>query len=101
MKRSILAMSAAVCLACVGGASAAEYQTHMVDLHHGFAMVAFVGHTPAEYAQAQRAAKMWEARRMLGLGPQTVTARAFDHTVVAQENLPTVTEDAIAEVQTQ
>jgi len=101
MKRSVLAMCAAVCLGCVGGASAAEYQTHMVDLHHGYAMVAFVGHTPAGYAQAQRAAKMWEARRVLGLGPQTITARAFDHTVLAQQGLPTVREDAIAEVHTQ
>jgi hypothetical protein len=73
----------------------------MVNLHHGFALVAFIGHTPAEYAQAQRAAKMWEARRELGLGPQTITAQAFDHTDVAQLNLPTGSEDAIAQVHTQ
>jgi hypothetical protein len=94
-------MSAAVCLACIGSASAAQYETHMVDLHHGFTMVAFVGHTPEAYAQAQRAAKMWEARRVLGLGPQTITARAFDHAEMAQLRLPSGNEDAVAEVHTQ
>lgn len=78
MKRLIIATTALFGLACVGSASAAQYETYVTDLNFGYELVAFVGHTPAEFAKAQRAANRWESQRHLGLGPQTIAAIAVD-----------------------
>ncbi|OOG59345.1 hypothetical protein B0E48_00445 [Rhodanobacter sp. C03] len=74
----MIATTALFGLACVGSASAAQYETYVTDLHIGYELVAFVGHTPAEFAKAQRAASSWEGRRHVGLGPQTIAAVAVD-----------------------
>ncbi len=47
-------------------------------LNFGYRLMVFVGHTPAQYANAQRAAGNWEERRHVGLGPQTIAAVAVD-----------------------
>lgn len=78
MKRLIIASAVALGLACVGSASAAQYETYTTDLHYGYELVVFVGHTPAEFAKAQLAANRWEGQRHLGLGPQTIAAVAVD-----------------------
>lgn len=78
MKRLIIVTATALGLACAGGASAAQYETYTTDLHYGYELMVFVGHTPAEFAQAQRAANRWEGQRHLGLGPQTIAAVAVD-----------------------
>lgn len=79
MKRLIIAATVALGFVCVSNANAAKYETVTTDLRIGYQLMAFVGHSPAEYAQAQRAANMWEARRHLGLGPLTITAVAIDN----------------------
>lgn len=79
MKRLIIASTAVFGLACVGSASAAQFETYTTDLHNGYELMAFVGNTPAEFAKAQRAANMWEGQRHLGLGPQTIAAVAVDN----------------------
>ncbi|WP_199536018.1 hypothetical protein [Dyella solisilvae] len=44
---------------------------------NGYVVVAFIGATPAEVAQAQRLAKNWEAQRHLMLKPQSMKAVAI------------------------
>jgi hypothetical protein len=79
MKRAIIVATIVLGTACVGSAQAA-IETYMLPVAnaHGYAILGFVGHTPAEFAQARRQARMWEARRQLGIGPLTVTAMAVD-----------------------
>lgn len=79
MKHLIIATTVALGLVCASSANAAKYETITTDLSFGYQLMAYVAHSPAEYAQAQRAAKMWEARRHLGLGPLSITAMAIDN----------------------
>lgn len=79
MKRPLIVIAAIAGLAVASAASAAQPETYQIDLSNGYAMVAFVGNTPAEYAKAQRLANRWEGQRHLGLGPQTIVARAIDN----------------------
>jgi hypothetical protein len=58
---------------------------HLVNLHHGFAILGIVAHTPAEFAQAQREADAWEGRRHLGLGPVSIAAIAIDASNAPQD----------------
>jgi hypothetical protein len=90
MKRLIATTAIALGLTCAASASAAEYETYQVDLGLGYAMIAFVGDTPAGYVRAQHLAKAWEGRRHLGLGPMTVVGRAIDNSsgVAKQAPLP-------------
>ena len=76
MKRLILSAVVAFGLACVGQASAAV-ETYTVDLN-GYAVVGFVGNTPADFALAQRQASGWETQRHLMLKPQSMKAVAID-----------------------
>lgn len=76
MKRPLLT---AAFLGLAGTASALHAtDRHLVNLHHGFAILGIVAHTPAEFAQAQREANAWEGRRHLGLGPVSIAAIAID-----------------------
>jgi len=61
--------------ACVGQANAAV-RTYIVNLN-GYAVVGFVGATPAEMAQAQRLANSWELQRHFMLKPQSMKAVAI------------------------
>ncbi|MBQ4856041.1 hypothetical protein IMW82_15330 [Rhodanobacter sp. B2A1Ga4] len=79
MKRLIIATSIVLGLACAGSVSAAQYETYTTNLHYGYNLMVFVGHTPAGFIQAQHAANRWEGQRHLGLGPQTVAAVAVDN----------------------
>ena len=76
MKRLMLTAT----LLGLAGAVGAPHATdrHLVNLHHGFAILGIVAHTPAEFAQAQREAAAWEGRRHLGLGPISIAAIAID-----------------------
>lgn len=78
MKRLIVAAAVAVGLVCAGSASAAKYETYTTALSFGYQLRALVGHTPAEYAQAQRVAGQSEALRHLALAPQTIFTVAVD-----------------------
>ncbi len=78
MKRLIVAATVAFGLVCASSANAAKYDTYTANLNFGYGLMVFVGHTPAEYANAQRAAGNWEGRRHVGLGPQTIAAVAVD-----------------------
>lgn len=80
MKRLVAIAVAVAGLAAIGTANAAQPETYTLNLHNGYEMLAFVGNTPAEYAKAQRLASRWEGQRHLGLGPQTIVARAIDNT---------------------
>ena len=76
MKRLIVTATITLGLACIGNAVATE--RYVVDRYDGFAVMGIIGHTPAEFAQAQREAHRWEAQRHVGLGPQSITAVAID-----------------------
>ena len=78
MKRLIVAATVAFGLGCATSVSAAQYETYTAELGLNHQLKALVGHTPAEFAQAQRAATRWETRRRLGLGPQSIVVRAVD-----------------------
>jgi hypothetical protein len=86
MKRLIVAATVAVGLAAASSASAAQYETYTAELGFNHQLKALVGHTSAEYAQAQRAANSLETRRRLGLGPQSIVTMAIDASAgVAQQ----------------
>ncbi|WP_266151090.1 hypothetical protein ISN76_20265 [Dyella halodurans] len=74
MKRLIIPAVIALGFAFIGQANAA-IETYTVDLN-GYVVVAFVGATPAEVAQAEHLAKSWEAQRHLMLKPQSMKAIA-------------------------
>lgn len=78
MRRLMIGATLAVGLTCIGTAAIAHTDEQIVELDNGFAVLALVAHSPAEFAMAQREAKMMEAQRQLGLGPQTIVARAID-----------------------
>jgi hypothetical protein len=84
MKRLTVTIAVALGLSCIGNAAVAM-EKYTVNLTNGFAVVAFVGHSPTELAQAQREASKWEGRRHVGLGPQSIAAVAID----ASETLAT------------
>jgi hypothetical protein len=75
MKRLTFTMFVALGFACVGQANAAV-RTYTINLN-GYAVVGFVGATPAEVAQAQRLANSWELQRHLMLKPQSMKAVAI------------------------
>lgn len=75
MKRLMFPMVLALGFACVGQANAAV-RTYTINLN-GYAVVGFVGSTPAEAAQAQRLANSWELQRHLMLKPQSMKAVAI------------------------
>lgn len=77
MKRLMISATLAVGLTCIGTAAIAHEDEQIVELDNGFAVLAIVAHSPAEFAKAQREARMMEAQRQVGLGPQTIVARAF------------------------
>ncbi|WP_430390581.1 hypothetical protein [Dyella sp. 20L07] len=76
MKRLILPAVIALGLVCAGQASA-EVETYTVDMN-GYAVIGFVGNSPADFALAQRDASSWEAQRHLMLKPQSIKAVAID-----------------------
>jgi hypothetical protein len=98
MKRLMIGTTLAIGLTCIGTAAIAHTDEQIVELDNGFAVLAIVAHSPAEFAMAQREAKMMEAQRQVGLGPQTIVARAIDESprIVAT---PTINADAVASVQ--
>jgi hypothetical protein len=98
MKRLIIATTAALGLACVGGTSTAQddsrttnlqnvrvtaaqgqYETYIVDLHAGYQLQALVGNTHRQYVQAQRAAESSEALRKQGVAPLPFVMVAIDN----------------------
>jgi hypothetical protein len=77
MKRMILtAAVAAFGFACIGSAHAAV-ESYIVDMN-GYAVIGFVGNTPADFARAQQKADSWETQRHLMLKPQSIKAVAID-----------------------
>jgi hypothetical protein len=74
----MISATLAVGLACIGTAAIAHGDEQLVELDNGFAAMAIVAHSPAEFANAQREARMMEARRQWGLGPLTIVAQAID-----------------------
>jgi len=77
MKRMIIpAAVAVVALAWVGQAQA-SVETYTVDMN-GYAVIGFVGNTPADFARAQQQANGWETQRHLMLKPQSIKAVAID-----------------------
>jgi len=77
MKRMILpAVVAALGFACIGSAHAAV-ETYMVNMNN-YAVIGFVGNTPADFARAQQRADSWETQRHLMLKPQSIKAVAID-----------------------
>lgn len=77
MKRMILAtVVAAVGFAGMGAAHAAV-ESYTVSMN-GYAVIGFVGSTPAEFARAQQQANSWEMQRHLMLKPQSIKAVAID-----------------------
>jgi hypothetical protein len=78
MKRLMIGATLALGLTCIGTAAIAHEDEQIVELHNGFAVLAIVAHSPAEFAKAQHEARMMEAQRQVGLGPQTIVARAID-----------------------
>lgn len=77
MKRYILpAVVAALGFASIGSAYA-TVESYTVDLN-GYAVIGFVGNTPADYARAQQKANSWETQRHLMLKPQSIKAVAID-----------------------
>jgi hypothetical protein len=77
MKHVIVTAAITLGLACITNAAGAT-ERYVVDRFDGFAVMGIIAHTPAEFVQAQREAQRWEARRHLGLGPQSITAVAVD-----------------------
>lgn len=104
MKRLMIGAALAVSLTCIGTAAIAHEDEQIVELDNGFAVIAIVAHSPAEFAKAQREASMMEAQRQVGLGPQTLVARVIDarsigespHQIVAT---PAISAGAVAVVQ--
>jgi hypothetical protein len=78
MKRLMIGATLAVGLTCIGTAAIAHEDKQIVELQNGFAVLAIVAHSPAEFVKAQQEARMMEAQRQVGLGPQTIVARAID-----------------------
>ena len=78
MKRLMIGATLALGLTCIGTAAIAHEDEQIVELHNGFAVLAIVAHSPAEFAKARHEARMMEARRQVDLGPQTIVARAID-----------------------
>jgi hypothetical protein len=72
MKPWTIPLVAALGFTGIGQANAAV-EAFTVPMN-GYVIVAFVGATPAEVAQAQRLAKRWEAQRHLMLKPQSMKA---------------------------
>ena len=93
MKRLLIGATLAVGLTCVGTAAIAHEDKQIVELDNGFAVLAIVAHSPVEFAKAQREARMMEAQRRVGLGPQTIVARAIDESpqIVAKSAINTGT----------
>lgn len=81
MKRLMIPAVIALSFACIGHANAAV-EAYTVDMN-GYVVVAYVGATPAEVAQAEHLAKNWEAQRRMMLRPQSTIA-------VAARQSPTV-----------
>ena len=77
MKRLIIPTIIAFGVACIGQAQAAV-DTYTVDMPGGYAIVGFVGTSPADFALAQQQANSWEAQRHLMLKPQSMKAVAID-----------------------
>lgn len=77
VKRLIVTTTMALGLACISSAAAAAEQ-YTMDLSNGFAIKAFVAHSPAELAQVKREVQRWEGQRHVGLGPQSIVAVAID-----------------------
>ncbi|MGH8156897.1 MAG: hypothetical protein ACREPQ_02150 [Rhodanobacter sp.] len=98
MKRLMIGAALAVGLTCIGTAAIAHEDEQIVELDNGFAVLAIVAHSPAEFAKAQLEAKMMEAKRQVGLGPQSIVARAIDQSphIVA---IPAIGARAVASVQ--
>ena len=97
MKRLMIGATLAVGLTCIGTAAIAHTDEQIVKLDNGFAVLAIVAHSPAEFAMAQREAKMMEAQRQVDLGPKTIVARAIDESpqIVAA---PAMSAGAVASV---
>lgn len=98
MKRLMIGVTLAVGLTCIGTAAIAHEDEQIVELDNGFAVMAIVAHSPAEFAKAQHEARMMEAQRKVGLGPQTIVARAIDESphIVAT---PAISAGVVAVVQ--
>jgi hypothetical protein len=77
MKRLIIPAVIAFGVVCVAQAHAAV-ETYTVDMSGGYAVVGFVGTTPADFALAQQQANGWETQRHLMLKPQSMKAVAID-----------------------
>lgn len=94
MKHLMIGATLAIGLTCIGTAAIAHEDQQIVELDNGFAVMAIVAHSPAEFAKAQREARMMEVQRQLSLGPQTIVARAIDESskIVAT---PALSADAI------
>ncbi|WP_139350889.1 hypothetical protein [Rhodanobacter sp. C01] len=97
MKRLMIGATLAIGLTCIGTAAIAHTDEQVVELDNGFAVLAIVAHSPAEFARAQREAKMMEAQRLLGLGPLTIVARAIDESPQTVAT-PAMNEGAVASV---
>jgi len=97
MKRLMIGATLAFGLTCIGTAASAHTYEQIVELGNGFAVLAIVAHSPAEFAMAQREAKMMEAQRQLDVRPQTIVARAIDESaqIVAT---PAMSQGAVASV---
>lgn len=93
MKRLIIPTVIAFGVACIGQAHA-DVDTYTVDMPGGYAIVGFVGTTPADFALAQQQANAWEAQRHLTLKPQSMKAVAIDESQGVALN-PTELRDAI------
>lgn len=100
MKRLMIGATLAAGLTCIGTAAIAHEDKQIVELDNGFAVLAIVAHSPAEFANAQSEAKMMEAQRQVGLGPQSIVARAIDESprIVAA---PAISAGVVAVVQGQ
>lgn len=97
MKRLMIGATLALGLTCISTAAIAHEDKQIVELYNGFAVLAIVAHSPAEFAKAQHEARMMEAQRQVDLGPQTIVARVIDESprVVAP---PVLSAGAVASV---
>jgi hypothetical protein len=75
MKHPIRTLTITIGFACIGQVNAAV-ETYTFGMN-GYEVIAFVGATPAEMAQAQHLAKDWENQRRLMLKPQSMRAIAI------------------------
>ncbi len=100
MKRLMIGATLAVGLTCIGTAAIAHEDRQLVELDNGFAVLAIVAHSPAEFAKAQHEARMMEAQRRVDLGPQSIVARAIDESP-RSVTTPAIRAGAVAVVQGQ